>query len=69
MIEKKLREDWSPEQTAGFTGLASTEIIYRHVYEGKHTGGNLHTHLRCQKKRRKRYGSGQDRRGRIPNRT
>jgi len=29
-------------------------------------GGDLHKHLRCQKKRRKRYGS-YDRRGRIPN--
>jgi IS30 family transposase len=69
LIENKLREDWSPEQAAGVTGLASTETIYRHVYEDKRTGGDLHTHLRCQKKRRKRYGSGQDRRGRIPNRT
>ena len=32
-------------------------------------GGDLHTHLRCQKKRRKRYNSGRDRRGQIPNKT
>lgn len=68
-IEVKLREDWSPEQVSGSTGLASTEAIYLHVYEDKRAGGDLHTHLRCQKKRRKRYASGRDRRGRIPNRT
>jgi transposase, IS30 family len=28
-------------------------------------GGSLWQHLRCQKKRRKRYGSGRDRRGQI----
>lgn len=68
-IESKLRDDWSPEQVSGTTGLASTETIYLHVYEDKRAGGDLHTHLRCQKKRRKRYGSGRDRRGQIPNRT
>lgn len=68
-IEAKLRDDWSPEQVSGSTGLASAETIYLHVYEDKHAGGDLYTHLRCQKKRRKRYGSGRDRRGRIPNRT
>lgn len=68
-IEAKLREDWSPEQVSGTTGLASTEAIYLHVYEDKRAGGDLHTHLRGQKKRRKRYGSGRDRRGQIPNRT
>ena len=30
-------------------------------------GGTLHKHLRCQKRRRKRYGS-YDRRGKLPNR-
>lgn len=68
-IEANLRKDWSPEQVSGTTGLASAETIYLHVYEDKRAGGDLHTHLRCQKKRRKRYGSGRDRRGRIPNRT
>ena len=33
----------------------------------KHTGGDLHRHLRCQKKRRKRYGS-YERRGILKNR-
>jgi IS30 family transposase len=31
------------------------------------TGGDLYIHLRCQKKRRKRYGK-HDYRGKIPNR-
>ncbi|WP_290525970.1 IS30 family transposase [Alcanivorax sp.] len=68
-IESHLREDWSPEQIAGRTGLASHESIYVHVYRDREAGGDLHRHLRCQKKRRKRYGSGRDRRGMIPNRT
>ncbi len=68
-IKAYLREEWSPEQVAGWTGLASTETIYQHVYEDKRGGGDLHRHLRCQKKRRKRYGSGRQRRGHIPNRT
>lgn len=68
-IEACLREEWSPEQIAGWTELASTETIYQHIYEDKRGGGDLHRHLRCQKKRRKRYGSGRQRRGHIPNRT
>ena len=35
----------------------SHEWIYQHVYEDKRAGGDLHTYLRCRKKRRKRYGS------------
>ena len=35
--------------------------------EAKRAGGDLHEHLRCQKKYRKRYGS-KDRRGKIRNR-
>ena len=64
-----LREDWSPEQISGWLrhseGVCiSHEWIYHHVYEDKRCGGDLHRHLRCQKPRRKRYGS-YDRRGRI----
>ena len=36
-------------------------------FADKRNGGDLHTHLRCQKQRRKRYGSIQ-RRGQIKNR-
>jgi IS30 family transposase len=43
----------------------SHETIYRHIYADKASGGDLWRHLRCQKKRRKRYGAGHDRRGQI----
>lgn len=67
-IEKLLCQQWSPEQIAGRTGLACTTSIYHHVYRDKASGGNLHSHLRCRKKRRKRYGSGRSMRGSIANR-
>ena len=71
-VEKMIREDWSPEQVNGHlkaTGepCVSPEWIYQHIYVDKSQGGDLHTHLRCQKKRRKRYGSA-ERRGQIKNR-
>jgi IS30 family transposase len=46
----------------------SHESIYQHIYKDKHRGGVLFQFLRCQKKRRKRYGSGRQRRGQIPGR-
>lgn len=69
-IEERLREDWSPEQVSGWlkknTDTAvSHEWIYQHIYLDKRSGGDLHKHLRCQKKRRKRTGNN-DRRGKIP---
>ena len=45
----------------------SHEWIYQYVLSDKQAGGDLHKHLRCQKKRRKRYGS-HDRRGKLPKR-
>lgn len=72
-VEDRLRLDHSPEQIAQALkaealGCVSHERIYQWIYANKKSGGNLHTHLRCQKMRRKRYGSGQQRRGQIPNR-
>jgi len=72
LIEDKLRKDWSPEQISGWLkrwrGIkVSHEWIYQYVLADKQAGGHLHRHLRCQKKRRKRYGS-YDRRGKLPNR-
>ena len=55
---------WSPEQIAAFLPI-SHETIYQHVYADKARGGLLWKQLRCQKKRRKRYASGRDRRGQI----
>ena len=70
-IEKMIREDWSPEQINGHQKTncepsVSPEWIYQYIYADKRFGGDLHTHLRCQKKRRKRYGS-IERRGQIKN--
>ncbi|RYF36923.1 MAG: IS30 family transposase, partial [Cytophagaceae bacterium] len=64
---------YSPQQAAGrvqkigFDAI-SHEYIYRRIYATKIFGDLLWRQLRCQKKRRKRYGSGRTRRGRIPNR-
>ena len=56
--------EWSPEQIAGKLPI-SHETVYRHVYADKACGGSFWRSLRCQKKRRKRYVSGRDRRGQI----
>ena len=71
-VEKLLREDLSPEQVCGWLkkkGLQSVspEWIYQYILIDKKAGGDLHRHLRCQKKRKKRYGS-PDRRGQLKNR-
>ena len=62
-----LRLQWSPEQIAGKLPV-SHESLYLHVYADKAYGGTLWKNLRCQKQKRKRYASGRDRRGQIPNR-
>lgn len=74
LVEALIRQDWSPEQISGRLscerGISiSHEWIYLHIYQDKQQGGDLHKHLRCQKKRRKRYGHGKDLRGRFPHRT
>ena len=74
LIEEKIRLDWSPEQISGWLKKehpslrVSHERIYQYLYADKRAGGTLYKHLRCQKKRRKRYG-GRDTRGQIPLRT
>jgi len=70
LVAEKLRTDWSPEQISAWLKKqghqsVSHEHIYQYVYADKRKGGELYKHLRCQKKRRKRYGS-YERRGRIP---
>ena len=72
LIEAKIRLEWSPEQISGWLlkhhGIqVSHEWIYQYILSDKQAGGDLYKHLRCQKKRRKRYGS-RDRRGKLPNR-
>ena len=66
-VEKQLEKQFSPEQIAASVDI-SHETIYRHIYADKASGGDLWRHLRCQKKRRKRYGGGRDRRGQIVDR-
>jgi len=71
LVERLLRQDWSPEQISGRLKkeqkvCISHEWIYQYVLKDKQAGGDLYRHLRCQKKRRKRYGS-YDRRGKLPN--
>jgi transposase, IS30 family len=63
----------SPQQVCGrlkAEGIEapSVESIYQHVLKDQRAGGDLYTHLRCQKVRKKRYGSGRERRGQIVNR-
>lgn len=72
-IEKLIREKWSPDQISGRLKrekiFISHERIYQHILEDKENGGDLHTHLRWQKKRRKRYGTkSDDERGQIKDR-
>ena len=71
-IEERLVLKWSPEQISGRLlkeeGIeVSHETIYKHVERDKKNGGHLYTHLRHQKKRRKRYGS-KCRKGKIKDR-
>jgi IS30 family transposase len=72
-VEEKLRQEWSPEQIAGWLprngGISlSHERIYQHVRADRQAGGSLYTHLRQgHKKRKKRYGK-PDSRGQIRDR-
>jgi IS30 family transposase len=70
LVERKLREDWSPEQISGRLRdngqlSISHETIYIHVWRDKEAGGRLYRHLRqATKLRRKRHNS-YDSRGRL----
>ena len=70
MVQDLLREDWSPDQVAGWLRRfhllqISYETIYRYIWAEKQAGGTLHQHLRgARKQRRKRYGR-YDSRGRL----
>lgn len=69
-VEALLREDWSPEQIAGWCARfeilsISHETIYRRIWADKEKGGTLYRHLRIiTKNLRKRYGT-YDSRGRL----
>jgi IS30 family transposase len=70
LVQELLREDWSPEQVAGWLRrhqllAISHETIYRYIWAEKRAGGTLYQHLRgARKQRRKRYGR-YDSRGRL----
>jgi IS30 family transposase len=71
LVKRLLRQDWSPEQISGRLKkeqkvCISHEWIYQYVLKDKQAGGELYRHLRCQKKRRKRYGT-YERRGQLRN--
>lgn len=71
VVKKLLRQEWSPEQISGRLKkeqkiCISHEWIYQYVLTDQRAGGDLYKHLRCQKKRRKRYGK-YDRRGKLLN--
>ena len=70
LVEELLCSQWSPEQVAGYLRRTehlaiSHETIYRHIWRDKRAGGLLYAHLRgARKRRRKRYGS-YDNRGKL----
>jgi IS30 family transposase len=70
VIERLLREDFSPEQVVGRLRLEgvrvmSHETIYLHIWADRAHGGTLWRHLRgARKLKRKRYGR-YDSRGRL----
>lgn len=59
LVEKYLREYWSPEQIAGYCKannipMVSVERIYQHIRLDKENGGELYRFTRHQLKHRKR---------------
>lgn len=72
-VDCYLRMAMSPQQVTGrlvAEGIKapSVESIYQHILRDQRIAGDLYRQLRCQKTRRKRYGSGRERRGQIVNR-
>jgi transposase, IS30 family len=59
-----IKIQWSPEQVSSRLSI-SHESVYRHIYKDRQCGGTIWQSLRCQKKKKKRYGSGHGRRGQI----
>lgn len=72
LLEELIRFDLSPEQASETLALKhnifiSHERIYQHIWADKKKGGDLWTHLRHSKKKRRKYGS-KDKRGQLANR-
>jgi IS30 family transposase len=71
-VDLLLLEYWSPEQISNWLRQEektriSPEWIYQYILRDKQASGDLYKYLRCQKQRKKRYGS-PDRRGQIKGR-
>jgi transposase, IS30 family len=61
VVEDQLNQEWSPQQISERLKLegkesVSHERIYQHLAQDKQAGGTLYRKLRCQKKKRSRYG-------------
>lgn len=70
LVIKYLCRDWSPEQIAATLkkrGLLniSHETIYHYIWADKKNGGDLHKHLRCAQKQRRRRRNLYESRGRV----
>ena len=70
IVERRLKDGWSPEQISGRLWLENTlsishETIYTHIWNDRVEGGDLYLYLRgARKLRRKRYNR-YDSRGRL----
>lgn len=72
-VEKKIKDDWSPEEISGRAKLdrvncVSHECIYQYIWQNKRNGGELYLHLRRHGKKYRKRGSLKDSRGIIKNR-
>ena len=72
-VDALIRLEISPQQITNRLMLEqgfgiSCETIYQRILRDKQAQGDLAQYLRCQKSRRKRYGSGRERRGSIKGR-
>lgn len=70
LVERKLKQGWSPEQIAGRLKLdgelsISHETIYAHVWRDKKRGGDLYRCLRQSMKLRRKRRNSYDSRGRL----
>ena len=62
IVNKYIREDYSPEQITGFcrkVGIecVSPETIYLHIWADKDAGGDLYKHLRRRGRKNKKRGN------------
>ena len=70
VVDRLLARKWSPQQISGYLREAnilsiSHETIYRHVWLDRHNGGDLHQHMRCAVKQRRKRHNSRDSRGRL----